>query len=150
MAVHSRCNTLFNNFGIAYSDATETKLAAIIGENVWTRDVPLAPIIQTEIDELQLALAKYWELNSGTDIVNLEAMTKLVCEPRKKLNLCMYTDSQVALWFVKRGSGKSSLPADNMARVVVRQLLLNRLINIDVRYIKLDENPADWYSRAQC
>ena len=52
--------------------------------------------------------------------------------------------------FVKRGSGKFSWPADSMARVKVRQLLLNRLIDIDVRYVKSDENPADWYSRVQC
>jgi hypothetical protein len=114
----------------------EIKLAAIVGSEILTRKLNLPrPIIMTELDALLMGIERALTVSSK----GLPRYFKPVVK--------VFTDSQVALWFVRRGTARYDWSTSDLTNRILRWNALRRLICVDCEYVKSEENPADYYSR---
>jgi hypothetical protein len=121
---------------VVYTDATEVKLAAIVGSEVLTHELSLPrPIIMTELDALLMGIERALTVSS-------KGLPRLF-KPEVKV----FTDSKVALWFVRKGTARYSWSTSDLTTRILRWNALRRLICVDCEYVKSEENPADYYSR---
>jgi hypothetical protein len=93
------------------------------------------PIIMTELDALLHGIERAYERCSKHLPVNIKPCVKA------------YTDSQVALWFIRRGTARYSWDGADLVDIVLRWNSLRQCICVDVEYVQSEMNPADFYTR---